>query len=182
MYLVNHGGHCCGVKHIYGMNLSPTSQLPKLPAAEDFNETKMWRTMRAYIYPRPAETCLERLKAYIDFVELRFPQHVVEVVIANHGYAQQVTAWDETLLKLGFKRVNENINSNSKNNCVVYHLNVNVTDVPLEKRIAKCRKTSKHCFIPRYKPPYQMSSPTASKAQAQILLDGGKVPVPRPGY
>jgi hypothetical protein len=134
MLFVAHGGHCCGMNHIYGLSDGPSRLLPEVPMGT-IAFFKHWNSKVASgevktlpqhplggIYPnaRPKETTLERMKAFIEWSKKNWrPSGIIEVVTAG----SQDVDWRPELEKLGFKLVNQALNSNSLNTLYVYHLN-----------------------------------------------------------
>jgi hypothetical protein len=132
MYLAMHGGHCCGMSHIYGFVGGGSGiLLPELKAKDtvkldDNGTTERIRYIRQYphmsqIYDvnRPKETAKERLIGYIKHVTDFRRRGIIEVVLAG----SQIDVWRATLEELGFKEVNRHINSNSGRMLFIFHLN-----------------------------------------------------------
>lgn len=89
--IMNHGGGCCGAKHI---------------ASFPFYDI-MWE--------------LELVKRLTDF-RLKTPGQTIEAILINSQADAQNFAWTKCLLKLGFKMVSHNRNSNSSNENFVFLL------------------------------------------------------------
>jgi len=51
------------------------------------------------------------------------PSGIIEIVLVDSKWEAQKTHWGEFIEGLGFKLVNEHLNSNSSNTIYVYHLN-----------------------------------------------------------
>ena len=132
--LLYHGGHCCGIKHIYGFTQKPSDKMPKM---------KKWvRKFKAngdYVYDStgingpyfqqeaPAETALKRFQRFVDHWNKYINNGILEVVLAdNDTYdnigLQQTEHWGKHVLAAGFKLVSSCKNSNSSNRINVYHL------------------------------------------------------------
>lgn len=118
-----HGGHCCGITHVWNFPASPETMLDK-------REEKSPQSLTDYMaaYPSmanvineffPAQTALERLDEILYRIDEDRPQGIVEAVLI----AFQVTYWDIVLAERGFKCVNDNMNSNSDHRLYVYHRN-----------------------------------------------------------
>jgi len=142
MFLLNHGGSCCGIKTLQGF-MSPPAQV--LPAREVLNNSSM-----KYVdpRPRPEETARQRLEAAI--APFAGGQGIIEAVLndnrshyiyykkerpslvpkfntpeeyrANTQYSGQHGMWHDTLIELGFDLVNVSLNTNSTNHIYIYHL------------------------------------------------------------
>lgn len=115
-----HGGYCCGMTHIQGFPYDPISEV----CEQKVKTTSEMTNDAFFAFPHlqgvyPQETGEARLKRLIDETKEERKYGIIEVV---HTKAQS-ERWEETLLKHGFKRVNEHKNSNSGNTCIVYHLN-----------------------------------------------------------
>lgn len=142
--LLYHGGHCCGIKHMYNFTQKPSDKMSKLE--------KWVRKVKAngeYIYDSngingpffqleaPAETALKRFKRLVEHWNLKINNGILEVVLADNATytnsgLQQTEHWGEHVLAAGFKLVSSCKNSNSSNRINVYHL---CKDVPIKERI-----------------------------------------------
>lgn len=118
-----HGGHCCGMTHIWNFPASPETMLDKReeesPKSLDTyltNNPEMANVINEYF---PAQTALERLDEILCRIDEDRPQGIVEAVLI----ASQVNYWNSVLTERGFKCVNDNMNSNSGNRLYVYHRN-----------------------------------------------------------
>jgi hypothetical protein len=100
--LANHGGGCCGIRHIWNFWLKP-GQFVK--AREAFN------------VKYPIQTSEERLVEVCKTREKHVLHGIIEVVLV----ASERENWHEALLRNGFRQVNANKNSNSNNNIYIYH-------------------------------------------------------------
>lgn len=151
MYMTYHGGRCCGIKHIWGMVDGPNTVLIEQTKPVDANSG--W-SHHQYNHPRPRETAAKRLDAMIAFARMNWPEHIIEVVCADTPYQKQAQNWNDALIERGFKEVNRNINSNSTNTVVVYHLNVNDKEVSYEKRRKAAHKLTPTipCYDANYQP------------------------------
>lgn len=114
MYLLLHGGQCCGIKHIAGLGYFPYSRLDPLP-----------KGFIAYERSAPSETYVERLDRYLQFLADENPGGIAEVVLADvEGDGKgQLTSWPPILEERGFREVNCCFNSNSGNMIYVFHKN-----------------------------------------------------------
>lgn len=130
MRLVYHGGRCCGIKQIHMLYSGPDFDMPKL--AEYVGMGAVGESARMFKGARPAETARERLEFLLGYCRTQWPDHIIEAVTAETPYSKQTTSWGPTLEELGFKKVNENLNSNSKNVCTVWHYNINGGKGPVE--------------------------------------------------
>ena len=143
MYMTYHGGRCCGIKHIWGMTNEPAQILTPQAA---LNDSGIGWSHSQYSHPRPKEAASDRLDALVDFARCNWPEHIIEVVVADTGYTKQAQNWSDALIERGFKEVNRNINSNSTNTVVVYHLNLNDKDVAYETRLKKAGESTPTMF------------------------------------
>lgn len=129
MYISRHGGHCCGIKHIYGFTYPPTSVV----AADNTTDSSFssdhchpGETVKG-IGPCPKETAEARFVRTICWLEDRRPSGIIEVVLASQSYGgrnAQLVTWPPVLRKYGFVRVTPKDgveNSNSGNRLHVYH-------------------------------------------------------------
>jgi hypothetical protein len=129
MYLQAHGGHCCGIRHIWGLGTDPTKSLPALAAPTVEGGVRRHHSSSPashYIQARPAETAVERLDAYLTSLRAQNPGGLVEVVLRDaYGkrqmYLDQLD-WVPVLEGRGFRFVGRCLNSNSKNFVYVFHL------------------------------------------------------------
>lgn len=132
--LLYHGGHCCGIKHLFGFQQNPTDQM--------FKMEKWVRKLKPdgsalydsngingpfFQLEAPAETALERFNRFVDHWKLKIDNGILEVVLADNAQytnigLQQTEKWGEHVLAAGFKRVSSCKNSNSTNRINVYHL------------------------------------------------------------
>ena len=122
-----HGGHCCGMSHIYNFPIAgPDAECSERTAVTPLK----WGTMvhwnaqyygRMYVnwYARPKETAKERLIGLLNTMHESRHRGIIEVVLTD----RQKVAWDECLKEIGFKEVNSHGNSNTGNTLTVYHLN-----------------------------------------------------------
>lgn len=112
MHLVNHGGGCCGIRHIHGMRNRPEEltfadfQGRRLAGYGDNNNN------------RPAVECLDALLAEFERRENPDPQsRLIEIVLRG----AQVNPWRRTLEARGFFEVCNFVNSNTGNECYIFH-------------------------------------------------------------
>lgn len=142
MYIVNHGGFCCGVRTIHNLGYpedgGPDHMLPEIKK-RTMEDTKEENALGPYkqrpntvavnrnIYQldAPRESRLERLKRYISWYLGSRVYGVIEVVIADDEDdpdCDQTICWEKPLADLGFKLVTSCYNSNSCNRIYIYHL------------------------------------------------------------
>lgn len=135
MKLVSHGGSCCGMRHIYCV-YNPDTVLIALPAipprpVEDQSAHNTWvaqcNARGLYLDAAPKETAVERMKRILLFCEDTNKQRgIIEVVVAGRDGVGQAAKWRPYLEKLGFKLVNESLNSTSPNTIYVWHYNTGI--------------------------------------------------------
>ena len=129
MLLVFHGGKCCGIKTIYGLGTDPNAKTNSLDAHKarnhDSNGDEVKSDLTFFHEGAPYETCVERLKRYIDFMERRRPQNILEIALAESSFWTDQSKWFPVLLEHGFKEVTVHKNSNSGNTIHVFHLCIN---------------------------------------------------------
>lgn len=134
MELVFHGGKCCGIKTIYSLGTKPEelcSELFAIPLNNsDCAITGGPPGKRFFHHAAPAESYLARLDRYLEYLAERRPSGICEIVLADYACYDNFPAsmnqnqiWQSHLLDRGFILVNQNLNSNSKNNVYVYHKN-----------------------------------------------------------
>lgn len=127
MWLVNHGGKCCGIKTIYEMGYDPEDTLGAYQGTGKLNNTDVHygtatSNVSFFTENAPAESRLARLDRFIEFTKRRRPQHLIEITLGAGSQGDQTKNWEEPLLERGFKLVNTFKNSNSGNIVNVYHL------------------------------------------------------------
>jgi len=120
MQLATHGGYCCGIMHVYGMDSSPDKR------NTDMNGTRH----------------LTGGQALARTIELILPVHnagrVIEVTTAESLYPydeeeeeeeeeRQTSNWSQELINQGFVAVSSFLNSNSGNRVTVWHRHPNLT-------------------------------------------------------
>jgi len=122
-----HGGHCCGVKHIYGFHCYPETTVDLSVEKSDsgfINDHSYPGKNVTGIGPCPKETCKDRLTRTIVWLEERRAEGIIEVVLASNN-ANQIEKWGPLLTsEFGFVRVTPELgvrNSNSGNRLQVYH-------------------------------------------------------------
>lgn len=123
MLLLNHGGGCCGTKHICGFFRAPNS--PHLLSPEDTDELEVMAAgaqgrecgQNFYAGKCPAETPLERLDRYLTFLKENQPSGLVEIQLVGF----QKSVWNKCLEERGFSVVCKYENSNTSNTIYVYH-------------------------------------------------------------
>lgn len=106
MQFTNHGGGCCGIMHIQGMEEDP----------DEPNSNRLGETVTGS-------------EALLDFLTYLLPeynrQRVVEVTTSSEN--NQTENWASELLRQGFRRVCSFYNSNSGNTVTVWHHHPNLT-------------------------------------------------------
>lgn len=127
MILAYHGGRCCGIKTIYGMTYSPVGVEPALKAhkATSYDLTlssKIPNDFNIYPHDAPAETGLERLDRYINYLKSWRPKSLVEINLVSASASSWQNVWDKHLIERGFTAVTTFKNSNTYNDVTVYHL------------------------------------------------------------
>lgn len=123
-----HGGRCCGIKHIYGFYRRPDAVLPAVSQKEDlhfYSDHASPGKAISGIGPCPKETLRDRLVRYLEFLDKRRPQGIVEAVLATGFQGDigtcQVELWRPVLEELGFTLSVNAKNSNSGNTIYVFH-------------------------------------------------------------
>lgn len=153
LQIVNHGGHCCGVKHIFGFPYNPTYNTPALTQCPVSHGASAEMDPGARFVPgpypmEPGGVRLDKLLAYIDKLK---PKHLVEVVLGG----SLNTNWREFLEERGFKLVTPDgfINSNTSATLFVYHritpLPVKKEEKVVEKKVAKAAPLRAPVLRPR---------------------------------
>ena len=141
MIISNHGGKCCGVKHIYGLDVMLGGYEPPLTA----HSTTLPRPDSRGIVVKsddnffrddaPQETPRERFIRYMSYLSRYRPKGVVECITMRSpatteeavageppSYANsQYRVWHPFLLEQGFREVTKCLNSNSSNFIHIYH-------------------------------------------------------------
>lgn len=131
MYLVFHGGLCCGIKTVYGFpygtGIDFARKCPVPGVAEQKphgNPDRQGRPVQSDLYfyteKLPAETTEERLVRYIKFMEEHRPRNILEATLITPCQDGAIALLEE----YGFKKVNQWENSNSGNTVVVLHKNI----------------------------------------------------------
>lgn len=118
-----HGGKCCGIKHIEGLQYHPHYiLLPKKASKQlPYEGNSYMNSTRPFFHEAaPQETYVERLDRILNFIKVNRPQGVVEIVLA----ATQLQAWRSLIEERGFKQVTKCKNANSGNNMYIFHLAV----------------------------------------------------------
>lgn len=135
MYLVFHGGKCCGIKTIYGLGDNPhemTHSLEPHPKRNhDKNGDEVKSDLTFFHEGAPKETGVQRLDRYIDFIRRVRPQNIIEICLAVGSWVKQ-GAWFSVLLERGFKEATVHKNSNTGNMIHVFHLCVGAPDEDIE--------------------------------------------------
>ena len=128
-HVVYHGGHCCGIRHIYGFEYMPESAVAALSkyVVKFDSQGNVIGSMQFFADEAPAETALERFKRLVDNWKKRTPKGILEAVLAdNSRYTdigmQQSSHWRKHLEKANFKEISCCLNSNSSNRITVFHL------------------------------------------------------------
>lgn len=120
--LTNHGGRCCGVKHLHEFPYAPNHSVVAYKSGKKDGGngyTQMNQPGKAFRYVKyPAQTGLERLKAVLAECKLKQPKGLVEVILPLNV----ADLWQEHLLELGFEKGPEFVNSNTYSKLQVYYL------------------------------------------------------------
>lgn len=113
MRVHNHGGRCCGIKHILNFSYSPNDMVSALPTRKKvYNQgaaSEMTAGKDFYKGPEPMEPGIVRLDKLLKDIDARKSGHLVEVTLNKY----QNTVWQEPLEKRGFKQVTRFYNSNT---------------------------------------------------------------------
>ena len=126
MYLINHGGKCCGIKTIHELGMDIVSMEPAIAKAAERNKDDV-----AYNDPgqrsfftdaAPHENREARLRRFVDFVAKWRPSHLIEINLNMSETWIGQRCWLPVLEDLGFKKVSEFKNSNSSYQVGVFHL------------------------------------------------------------
>lgn len=135
---VNHGGHCCGVKHILGFPSRPDRETAGLSAVSVSigASPEMAPGRRFYPGPEPIEPGGVRLDKLLDYIDKYKTAHLVEAVL-NKSIAAN---WKEFLEERGFKQVTEFKNSNTDSKLCVFH---RVTPLPPELKALQAARQKK---------------------------------------
>jgi hypothetical protein len=137
MKIAFHGGKCCGIKTIHGLGSKPddlltelTNKAPITAAAENPDQFGMNVSSETNFFygDAPAETFIQRLDRYIEYLDKKRPNGVIEIALCDYSHYgedsklyNQVVPWEPLLLERGFKLVTDCFNSNSKNRIFIYH-------------------------------------------------------------
>lgn len=146
LQLIYHGGHCCGVKTIYGFDACDprirvqykTDKAGRLVYPESIGGAVVPNPVSNFRIPvsnAPEESNAERFIRLIRHVQKNWPGQLIEVsVIAGYrgilsGRSQE-GFWEPFFEAIGFKRVTEWENSNTQNTLASWHLVTNGEGVP----------------------------------------------------
>lgn len=113
MYLVQHGGWCCGIKTIFGFATNPAGSVGAMTG----QQFKTLVPTSVFGGSLPAQTYAERFEAYIDYQQRVQSKGIIEVVLIDC----QIKNWQPLLDKHGFKETFSGKNSNSGNIVHVFH-------------------------------------------------------------
>jgi hypothetical protein len=118
LQMVNHGGHCCGVKHIFGLPSSPTGITPALTKVivSHGASAEMSPGKRFYPGPDPQEPGGVRFDKLLVYLDKCKPQHLVEVVLTS---SQKIT-WEDFLRERGFTLVTPDGFKNCNTSATLY--------------------------------------------------------------
>lgn len=134
MYLITHGGGCCGIKTIHNLPQRPKDKIrqysPDVAIREvrddgcgswdHRNKSATWNSIPT-VQNETGEARLVRFLAELDKYRKR---GIVEIVTSSsHMGFDQTERWTEVLEKYGFKAVNSCKNSNSGAEITVWHRN-----------------------------------------------------------
>ena len=128
-----HGGHNCGVTHIFNFIHSTGEDGPGLMLQPRFKKSAIQHSAWIASWPHlglvvndeyPAQSAGDRLKMMIERIEkgvpdqrIGRPQGVIEITLIE----DQLDYWREFIEALGFKEVSKNKNSNSSNTIYFFH-------------------------------------------------------------
>lgn len=102
----DHGGHCCGVKHLHGF-----------PCSSQYTAAEKEQWLRDAIH-----RCIDQFSEFDDDEQAYSTwRGCIEVVLAE----DQLNCWCRTLEEAGFKQVFSFLNHNSGNECHVFLLETN---------------------------------------------------------
>lgn len=122
MKIAFHGGKCCGIKTLHVMGGNPEQLFSAAPgggfSGVDAQGGDVSSAHNFYPYALPEESGAKRIDRYLEYLSLKRPKGLVEVTLA---YSMQ-SLWEPALFDRGFKLVSTFVNSNSGNECRVYHL------------------------------------------------------------
>ena len=121
MSISNHGGKCCGIKHIFGFYALDTVCSALVKANQnnkDANGHNVSSSDNFFTDEAPEEVLTDRFNRYVEYLKVRRPSGIVEVTLV-HGYQDD---WVPILKKKDFKEVSNFYNSNSGNTVTIYHL------------------------------------------------------------
>lgn len=120
--LTNHGGRCCGVKHLHEFPYSPDHNVAAYDGGTKSGGSgyeQMVNPGKPFRYVKyPKQTGLERLKAVLAECKKQQPRGLVEVILSVSSASQ----WNKHLLELGFKKGPKFENSNTYTTLQVYYL------------------------------------------------------------
>src|SRR4051812_9250875 len=87
-----HGGLCCGIKIIHGLNRNPSAsveakEITKVPSPHGW-EADQWghhvnSEWNMYYPAAPKEKQSERVKKYIDWLDVVRPNGIIEIVLTD---------------------------------------------------------------------------------------------------
>lgn len=120
MQVLNHGGHCCGVKHIIGFPARPDYQCWALTERTVYQGAGREMDNPAkdfYPGPAPAEPGTIRLDRLLEYIDKKKTGHLVEVILSSYVSSH----WKTTLEERGFVLVTKFKNSNTDMDLHVYH-------------------------------------------------------------
>lgn len=160
MYIVSHGGFCCGMSTIFNMGYNPTANVGPMPPLG--NQRSAGSSVSKCIYPHeaPEETYLARLDRYLAWIDTFRSKGVIEITLAGSqlpGALTQQSAWHDLLIERGFKAVTEFVNSNSGNTVTIYHRSTGPTD----------KKTAKVLPV-RYVAPTEVVAPAVEVTEVPV--------------
>lgn len=135
MFVLSHGGYCCGVKHIYGLFSHPDVKMEAIKDADAWRIQLVIdsRERLAFVDPVPKQTARERFNHLVNKMRLYKKQGLMEVTLTSgifdmglngdYNPQPQVDVWGPVVEAAGFVKVLTFKNSNSGNYVTVYHLN-----------------------------------------------------------
>lgn len=120
MQILLHGGKCCGIKHIFGLEFAPhgTVDAKRKNKPPEYEGDGYVTSNRNFFHiAAPQESAGERFDRMLEFLDDRRPGGICEVVLADW----QRDGWHDFVVGRGFKETTSGINSNSDNTVTIYH-------------------------------------------------------------
>lgn len=120
MRILNHGGRCCGIKHIIDFPYFPTDTVSALPARTVYHGPSVeMKNPSKDFHPGGllSDKAEERLRKLLEYLDHQKDAHLAEIVLPRYTSDH----WTAVLLKFGFKKVIEFENSNTDTVLHVWH-------------------------------------------------------------